>query len=335
MNLTQQIKNMFPNHKETAKDIIIGNIYGEKGKSCKINKYSGLWCDFENQTSGSFIDIIRINKFNGNPYNKKDKIKETLKYLNNNEIKIDQYKKISKEKQKEYKQYTKINTITINQLPENNHKLKVLKKYLKNRNINHIPHQTQINTSIMAFHNENYRKYIISFNAIDQNFQTGCQKLYLNQNAEKLNPPRKSFGNIKGAHIKINQTTLGNTLYITEGIEDALSIAQIKPNANIIATLGKYNLLSQPIIQKYPNIIFCLDNDTINPKCQNTANQNMEKLIAQIINLNISKFPNKNFYTIIPKHYKDLNEALCNQNENYLEKIISQKNRVLDTIKNM
>ena len=49
--------------------------------------------------------------------------------------------------------------------------------------------------------------------------------------------------------------------YITEGIETGLSVANAKPNAHVIATLGKSNFLHVDPKVLSKEVVFCLDND--------------------------------------------------------------------------
>jgi len=88
------------------------------------------------------------------------------------------------------------------------------------------------------------------------------QRIYLHTNGQGKAPvsnPKLSLGGIKGAAVRLSPTR--ETLVLTEGIEDGLSILQQKPDFAVWATLGAWNLCGQDIPASVKRLIIGADND--------------------------------------------------------------------------
>lgn len=65
------------------------------------------------------------------------------------------------------------------------------------------------------------------------------------------------------AAVTINNNN-SNTIYIAEGLETALSIAQAKPYDRVVASLSVTNLKNVPLPPNTQKIVLCVDYDGLN-----------------------------------------------------------------------
>jgi len=90
------------------------------------------------------------------------------------------------------------------------------------------------------------------------------QRIYLNeQTAEKANimPNKMTIGRMKyGAAVCVQENENANKIYIVEGPETALSIAQADKNATVLAALSISNIKNIEFNESQ-NIVICADND--------------------------------------------------------------------------
>lgn len=91
-----------------------------------------------------------------------------------------------------------------------------------------------------------------------------AQVIYLDpitKNKNKsLEIAKRSMGLIKSSFVDLTTNKMSNEIFIAEGTETALSIAQIKPNARVLVSLGISNLSNiNPGPSKHT--ILCADND--------------------------------------------------------------------------
>eukprot|EP00467_Chlorarachnion_reptans_P017505 CAMPEP_0114536682 /NCGR_PEP_ID=MMETSP0109-20121206/29149_1 /TAXON_ID=29199 /ORGANISM="Chlorarachnion reptans, Strain CCCM449" /LENGTH=193 /DNA_ID=CAMNT_0001720469 /DNA_START=163 /DNA_END=741 /DNA_ORIENTATION=+ len=90
-----------------------------------------------------------------------------------------------------------------------------------------------------------------------------------------LSVPKRTYGSLKGSMVTISEpprprldnitmSVRGNYTrsYVAEGIETALSIAEVMPSPeHIVATLGKHNIRHLNPDRLAKTVILCLDND--------------------------------------------------------------------------
>ncbi len=105
----------------------------------------------------------------------------------------------------------------------------------------------------------------------------GIVRIFLNKDGNKLNSNyvddqgesrkatvKANLGSMINAAVTVNQGKVRNTVYIAEGIETALSIAQAKPNNTIIAALSVSNLKNVPLPNDVQKVVLCADYDGAN-----------------------------------------------------------------------
>ena len=96
--------------------------------------------------------------------------------------------------------------------------------------------------------------------------------LYLNAKGHATPATVKAnLGSIFNAAVTINQGKFTGTIYIAEGIETALSIAQTKPLDAVFATLSVSNLSKVPIPADTEKVVLCADYDG----AQSTSNKSL------------------------------------------------------------
>ncbi|MGI9214455.1 MAG: toprim domain-containing protein, partial [Gammaproteobacteria bacterium] len=106
----------------------------------------------------------------------------------------------------------------------------------------------------------------------------GIVRIFLNKDGNKLNSTyvddqggsrkatvKANLGSMINAAVTVNQGKVRNTVYIAEGIETALSIAQAKPNNTIIAALSVSNLKNVSLPNDTQKVVLCADYDGNNP----------------------------------------------------------------------
>jgi len=141
---------------------------------------------------------------------------------------------------------------------------------------------------------------LLAFARDKDNNITGYQKILLdsNTNSKAIVPnPKKSYGNIKGSFVSIHNTNSDITI-IAEGLETALSIKESGIDANILCSLGVYNIKNYDP-DKANKIIIAHDNDG------NTSITN--KIIDEAANILSSKAIVR---VVSPKELGDFNDVL-------------------------
>ena len=129
------------------------------------------------------------------------------------------------------------------------------------------------------------------------------QRIYLRTNGHgkaQVNNSKLSLGSIKGGAVRLSP--IRETLVLTEGIEDALSILQQKSNFAVWAVLGAWNLTGQNIPTSVKRLIIGADNDEIGREAAQKAAQQYAKERKQPVEI---AYPEKEF--------KDFNEMLLSE----------------------
>ena len=111
----------------------------------------------------------------------------------------------------------------------------------------------------------------------EQGILQGIVRIFLNADGNKLNATyidhkgikqtatvKANLGSMANAAVIVNQGSNSNTIYIAEGIETALSVAQAKPVNRVIAALSVSNLKNVPLPLETKTVILCADYDGVN-----------------------------------------------------------------------
>ena len=106
----------------------------------------------------------------------------------------------------------------------------------------------------------------------EQGILQGIVRVFLNTDGNKLNTTyidhkgikqpatvKANLGSMANAAVIVNQGSNSNTIYIAEGIETALSVAQAKPLNRVVAALSVSNLKTVPLPLETKTVILCSD----------------------------------------------------------------------------
>ena len=234
--------------------------------------YQGTWHDFDTGEKGNLLKLIQTKLGLGF----KDALEYAAKLVNHIPVQAIQAKiqKIEKIKDDEKLMLTdeqKQKVKFAQKLASEAKDIKgtIAEKYLKEtRGI-----KLNSFTGDLKYHHSIYSKLNKSKNPAllvvardkDNNIQA-VQAIYLDFNGKKadVNVQKQSFGVLKGAVFSAKEDKYkSQTAVVCEGPEDALSILKTDISKDVFACLGKSNFNNIPknTFQKYPNIVFALDND--------------------------------------------------------------------------
>jgi Ti-type conjugative transfer relaxase TraA len=154
------------------------------------------------------------------------------------------------------------------------------------------------------------------------------QSIYLDTNTsnkdKNLDIQKRSQGQLKGCFVELTRNKFANRVYITEGIETGLSIAQAAPKARVICTLGISNMKNIDLSgteMKGKEIILCADNDTDKQNTENTRYKSTRETI-ETAGRNIKAMHDVKHVAIITpeKPGQDFNDVLREEGIEKLQK---------------
>ena len=131
----------------------------------------------------------------------------------------------------------------------------------------------------------------------DKNFKfTGIHRILLDDKANKVT--KKSLGNVKGNCIWLTSRDLLKTkVFISEGIEDGLSVVQENYGISCVATTGATFLPSLELPEQVLEVVILMDNDEASKKGKmEFFEKNQNRYVMKCLNP--------------PPRYKDFNEQL-------------------------
>lgn len=134
----------------------------------------------------------------------------------------------------------------------------------------------------------------------------GLQRIFLSADGSQkaaVDNAKMSLGNIRGGAVRLSKLNNNHKIFLTEGIEDGLSILKIYPEKCVWAVLGSHNFTSVQTPLQIDEIVIGADNDS--------TGVSEAKKAAKF-------FCNNGFKTSIaypPKQFKDFNEALIKGNQ--------------------
>jgi len=119
-------------------------------------------------------------------------------------------------------------------------------------------------------------------------------RIYLNKDGSKLDAqfknkegqlesatPKKNYGSTLGATVVVNQQKNSEITFVSEGLENALSIKEVQPDANIISSFGVGQLKNLSIGVETKMIVLCADNDGMVSNTKKPMLEAMQKWIEQ------------------------------------------------------
>lgn len=105
--------------------------------------------------------------------------------------------------------------------------------------------------------------------------------------------------------------------YVSEGLEDALSIKQVQPDANILSSFGVGQLKNLSIEPGTKTIVLCADNDEIGSNTKKPMLEAMQKWVEQGYQVRLAMpFSNalKTDFNDLPKHQGEQGISKCLKN---------------------
>ena len=140
----------------------------------------------------------------------------------------------------------------------------------------------------------------------DKNFKfSGIHRILLDDNANKIT--KKSLGNVKGNCIWLTSRDLLKTkVFISEGIEDGLSVVQENYGISCVATTGATFLPSLELPEQVTDVVILMDNDEASKKAKMQFYENNKNRFLEISFMNP------------PPRYKDFNEQLQDEKGSFM-----------------
>ncbi len=219
--------------------------FGNKG-SVSVNLQSGQWYDFSSGEGGNLYKFCK----NEVTFEKK---------TNTDPIKANGQSVMQK--------LIAIEKIIKNSISGTDSGAGLLQKYFSEHrkiDLKKISHSEDLRFSEKIWNSEK-KKYMPAVIAVaGKNGKTNAvQVIYLNSTtadkARDLDVSKRSIGLVKGSFVELTKNINSDTVFIAEGIETALSIAQTEPDARVICSLGISNIKN--IELKNKNVVICADND--------------------------------------------------------------------------
>ncbi len=128
---------------------------------------------------------------------------------------------------------------------------------------------------------------------------TGVVRIFLNRDGSKYSKvyidesgkmekatPKANLGISGSGAVIVQKGMLSTTVWVAEGVETALSIAQAKPNQTVMASLSVNQLKNVPISPEVRNVVICADND---PASSNTK-ANVIKAVGSFLSQGLKVF---------------------------------------------
>lgn len=234
--------------------------FGNTGK-ISVNLKTGQWYDFSSGDGGSLYKYYRNDLKNNNI--------TSIKYRDNIALTYNPSLNETR-KQKSLEGVKKL----VNDSYALGHKKSDLgRNYFRDeRNIDiskiAMSNDIKYNDRIWSSEDKAYHPGIVSVARDRQGEVAATQSIYLNKDAKKtqdLEIKKRTSGILKGSWVEITTNTKAKDIFIAEGLETALSIAQNSPNARVICTLGIHNMQNIDFSGEKKlsgkNIILCADND--------------------------------------------------------------------------
>lgn len=128
-----------------------------------------------------------------------------------------------------------------------------------------------------------------------------------------LKAAKKVYSTYRGGTIRIARGASnkplakmpeGEPIYLTEGIEDALTIAQEAPEWRVMAVIALGNLASIDLPPQCGPVVICADNDEGNPKAIQALDRACQSLLQRGVQVEIAH---------PPQGFKDWNDYLLNK----------------------
>ncbi len=321
--------------------------WGNKGSFSVVlsGPKAGAWADFETGAAGKDLVSLYMHTFNLAKTDFAKALEDLAHYVGiaptTNERPSKVSVKVSKEdKQKEQQLAAKKRANYINKAGKlYNESLAIVgtlgEKYLRKfRGIQgELPSNLKFKTRCWHKELQTCRSALIVPGYDKDGKLQSVNRIYLNKDGSKLKEKFKdSDGKLKDATEKMTYgPTLGATIevnpghkrtgitYVTEGFENALSIKQVQPNAQIISSFGVGQLKNLTLAPTTKTIVLCADNDSFATNSKGAVLDAIQKWLGQNYEVKIAlPFGNK------PSDKFDFNDLLKQRGENAISSCLNE-----------
>jgi phage/plasmid primase-like uncharacterized protein len=123
---------------------------------------------------------------------------------------------------------------------------------------------------------------------------TGVVRIFLNRDGSKYSKTtidesgktqkataKANLGISGSGAVIVQKGTLSGTVWVAEGVETALSIAQAKPDQTVMASLSVNQLKNVPISPEARNVVVCADNDPASSNTKDNVIKAVESFLSQ------------------------------------------------------
>lgn len=274
-------RELFPAGVREGAEYRIGSLAGDKGRSMAIHlggARAGVWSDFASGEAGDALDLVALTLFAGD---KAKAIKWARSWLGMDD---GAPARLVRNRRPEKKKQDGNNLLAVFRIWNSatwSIKGTVAERYLQGRSIDlgHLGRQP----SSLRFHpklnnKESGRAWPALVAAISsvQGSLIGLHRTWLAEAADgsvgkaPLKCPKMSLGPMRGGLIRIwrgdDGTRLEDVLYgssvvVTEGIEDALTVAMACPQSRVLCAVSLANMGSLVLPKNMSTVTICADND--------------------------------------------------------------------------
>lgn len=256
--------------------------WGKKGSFSVVlsGPKKGTWADFETGAAGRDLVSLYIHIFNLNKGSFSEVLQELAKQtgldiidrINNHTISKAKDPKLEQERERYINKVEKLYRSTAPIKGTLGHKYCYQYRGIKTK----LPDNFRFKARCWHEELKTYRSALIVPGYDPNGKLQSVNRIYLNDDGSKLKESfkdqkgdlqpaaaKRNYGPTGGATIKINYNPKSDITMITEGMENALSIKQVRNDVNIISSFGVGQLKNLTIDPGTKTIILCADNDGI------------------------------------------------------------------------
>lgn len=317
---------LLPNGRDDGGYWTVGSVLGEPGQSLKVNLKGaarGYWNDFAAGGGGTIIDLVAQVQFRGNAG---DAAEWLRRWLGIDDLDPDA---MAKSKAQAKANAEKADADAAKQAEQNRRRAQnlylsaspatgsIVETYLKSRALDFTAAGLEL-PGVLRFHAEVYcgetgsklPAMLASINALDGRY-LGTHRTWLQPNGSgkaTLVEAKKSYGKFGGGFIPLwkgkhrcsmKELPPGTRIYVSEGIEDGLSVALTRPDERVIAGVSLSNIGRLELPEHCPIYLLGQRDEKLQ------ALEAFERAVARL-----QEKGHAVFLVYPPKGYKDYNDVL-------------------------
>lgn len=335
------VREILPNARLSGHEWQVGSVAGEPGGSMCINNGArrGVWKDFSGGKGGDALDLVAEVLFGGDKKRAVDWSKSWLGIDNLSPERIAQVRQRAQESRADADQKAKdsaakklklAKAIWLSAYPQIG--ASAVDHYLMNRAIDlgklpRIPNALRFAPELDYVDPDTgevsrYPAMVASIVGAVGDAQTivGIHRTFLAQDRygvwrkAPVAKPKLTLGNWRGGYIPIargssgksmKEAPEGDSVVITEGIEDALSIALLYPDRRVIAAVSIGNMQNIDLPNTIEKVYLAVDNDHGNKQAESAIQRSIKKFYAEGRDVFTMRSPaGKDFNDFIVKYSK-------------------------------